>query len=70
MKVLYKIFSAKLKTLDKATWLGIIWNYIPEEAIKKGWETQVFGKMCSENLNKINSEPCQTSKMEIFCKNS
>ena len=22
--------------------------------------------MCSENLSKIHSEPCQTSKMEIF----
>ena len=28
----------------------------------------MFGKMCSENLSKIHSEPCQTSKMEIFAK--
>ena len=49
---LHKIFSANLKTLDKATWLRIVWNYIPEEAIKKSWETQMFGKRCSENLSK------------------
>ena len=68
MKALHKIFSANLKTLDKVTWLGIAWNYIPEEAIKKSWETQMFGKSCSENLSKIHSEPCQTSKMDIFAK--
>ena len=61
-------FSAKVKTLDKAPWLSIVWNYIPEEAIKKSWETQIFGKRCSENLSKIHSEPCQTSKMEFFAK--
>ena len=68
MKALHKIFSANLKTLDKALWLGIVWNYIPEEAIKKSWETQMFGKKGSENLTKIHSEPCQTSKMAIFAK--
>ena len=66
MKVLHK--SANLETLDKATWLGIVWNYILEEVIKKSWETQMLGKSCSENLSKIHSEACQTSKMEIFGK--
>ena len=66
MKVLHK--SANLKTLDKATWLGIVWNYILEEAIKKSCETQMFGKSCSENLSKIHSESWQSSKMEIFAK--
>ena len=56
-------FSTKLKTLDKASWLSIVWNYIPEEAIKKSWETQIFGKRCSENLSKAHSESCQTSKL-------
>ena len=63
-----QFFSANLKTLAKATWLGIVWNYIPEEAIKKSWETQIFGKKYSEILTKIYSKPCQTSKMEIFAK--
>ena len=66
MKVLHKIFSVHPKTLDKATLLGIVGNYIREEATKKSWETQMFGKRCSENLSKIHSEPCQTSNMEIF----
>ena len=26
----------------------------------------MFGKRCSENRNRIHSEPCQISKMEIF----
>ena len=60
------MFSTNLKTLDNATWLGIISNYILEEAIKKSLETRMFEKRCSENLSKIDSEPCQTSKMEIF----
>ena len=68
LKVPPKIFSAKLKTLDKAPWLGIAWNYIPKEAIKKSWETQMFEKRCSENLNKIPSEPYQTSRMMVFAK--
>ena len=38
------MFSANLKTRDKATQLGIVLNYIPEEAIKKSWITQMFGK--------------------------
>ena len=54
--------------MDKATWQGIIWNYIPEEAIKKSWETQMFGKLGSESLIKIHWEPCKTSKMKIFAK--
>ena len=54
--------------MDKATLIGIAWNYILEEAIKKSWETQMFGKRGSENLSKIHSEPCQTSKMKIFAK--
>ena len=62
-----QFFSANLKTLDKATWLGIVWNY-SGRSIKKIWETQIFGKSCSENLSKIHSEPCQTSKMEISAK--
>ena len=66
MKVLHK--SANLETLDKATWLGIVWNYILEEVIKKSWETQMLGKSCSENLSKIHSEACQTSNMKIFGK--
>ena len=60
LKVLHKFFSANLKTLDKATLIGIVWNYILEESIKKNWETQMFGK--------IHSEPCQTSETEIFTK--
>ena len=28
----------------------------------------MFGKRCSENLSKTHSEPCQTSKIEIFGK--
>ena len=64
MKVLHK--SANLKTLDKATWPGSISNYIPDEPIKNSWETQISGKRCSENPSKIHSEPCQTSKIEIF----
>ena len=28
----------------------------------------MFGKRDSENLSKIHSEPCQTSKMEILAK--
>ena len=67
LKVLPNIFSANLKTLDKATGQGIVWNYIPEEAIKKSWKTDVW-KKGSENLSKIHSEPCQTSKMENFAK--
>ena len=66
--MLHKIFSANLERLDKATWLGIAWNCILEEAIKKSWETLMFGKICSENLSKIHSGPCQTPKMEIFAK--
>ena len=66
MKVIHRIFSANLETLDKATWLGIVWNYILEEAIKKSWETQMFGKSCSRNLSKIHSESWQASKVEIF----
>ena len=54
--------------MDKATLIGIAWNYILEEAIKKSWETQMFGKRCSKNLSKIHSESWQTSKMEIFAK--
>ena len=68
LEVLHKIFSAKLKTLDKAPWLGLVWNYILEETIKKSWETQMFGKRCSGNCRKIHSEPSQTSKMEFFTK--
>ena len=67
LKVLPNIFSANLKTLDKATGQGIVWNYIPDEAIKKSWKTDVW-KKGSENLSKIHSEPCQTSKMENFAK--
>ena len=67
LKVLPNIFTANLKTLDKATGQGIVWNYIPEEAIKKSWKTDVW-KKGSENLSKIHSEPCQTSKMENFAK--
>ena len=26
----------------------------------------MWGKMCSENVSKIHSEPCQTSRIEIF----
>ena len=59
---------ANLRTLDKGTWLGILWNYILEEAIMKSWETHMFGKSCSEWLSKIHSEPWQTSKMVIFAK--
>ena len=54
--------------MDKALWLGIVWNYMPEEAIKKNWETQMFGKRCSKNLGKIHLEICQKSKMEFFAK--
>ena len=68
LKVLHTFFSANLKTLDKATLIGIVWNYILEESIKKNWETQMFGKTCSENLSRIHSEPCQTSETEIFTK--
>ena len=68
LKVLHKFFSANLKTLDKATLIGIVWNYILEESIKKNWKTQMFGKSCSENLSRIHSEPCQTSETEIFTK--
>ena len=68
LKVLYNIFGAKLKTLDKSPRLGIVWNYVLEEAIKKIWETQMFRKRCYENLSKIHSEPCQTSKMDFFTK--
>ena len=28
----------------------------------------MFGKRCSGSLSKIHSDPCQTSKMEIFAK--
>ena len=69
MKVLHRILRAKLKTLDEeAPCLGIVWNYIPEEAIKKSWEIQMLGKMCSENLSKIHSEVCQKSNMEFLPK--
>ena len=47
-----QFFSANLKTLDKATWLGTVWNQIPKEAIKKSWETQI-----SDILTKIYSKP-------------
>ena len=44
LKLLNKIFSVKLITLDKKLWLGVIWNYILEEASKKSWQTQMFEK--------------------------
>ena len=68
MEVLHKLFSPNLNTLDKATWLGILWNYILDEAIKKSLESKMFGKRCSENLSKINSEYSQIYKMETFAK--
>ena len=69
MKVLHRILRAKLKTLDEeAPWLGIVWNYIPEEANKKSWEIPMLGKMCSENLSKIHSEACQKSNTQFLAK--
>ena len=60
------MFSANYSL--KATWLGIVWNYILEEAIKKSWEMQILGEKSSGNLSKIHSEPYQTSKIKIFAK--
>ena len=53
------MFSANLKTRDKATQLGIVWNYIPEEAIKKSWITQMFWKRGWKILAKYIQNPAK-----------
>ena len=70
LKVLHKFFSANLKTLDKATLIGIVWNYILEESIKENWETQMFGKKVFWKSKQNTFRTLSNIWDRDFCKNS
>ena len=69
MKALQKIFSANLKTLNKTALLGIVWNYILEETIKKSWEIhtskmEIFAKIV--NYQKSLTVSVKSSSLDVW----